>query len=113
MSEHTSARNSLNLLARVLPFVLDHDKDGFVQQFFFDNQLPMGSGTKSSKIKNIGDDELKEPLAECLMSTLMQVLFIPGFCVPVSQLPINAEEKELEKQRAQGYPDSMKPSFLW
>ncbi|KAG2383253.1 hypothetical protein C9374_004590 [Naegleria lovaniensis] len=39
-SESTSAKNSLHLLTRILPFVFEHDDDGFVSDLFFNNVLP-------------------------------------------------------------------------
>ena len=39
-SESTSAKNSLHLLTRILPFVFEHDRDGFVSDLFFNNVLP-------------------------------------------------------------------------
>lgn len=39
-SDSTSARNSLLLLTRILPFVFEHDDDGFVQAVFFDGVMP-------------------------------------------------------------------------
>jgi hypothetical protein len=40
MSEYTSAKNSLHLLARLLPFVFEHNEDRFVDLLFFDNLVP-------------------------------------------------------------------------
>ncbi|KAL0479284.1 HID1 domain-containing protein [Acrasis kona] len=40
MSEYTSAKNSLHLLARILPFVFEHNEDRFVDLLFFDNLVP-------------------------------------------------------------------------
>ncbi|KAL9654893.1 hypothetical protein ABK040_008684 [Willaertia magna] len=39
-SESTSAKNSLHLLTRILPFIFEHDEDHFVKDLFFNNILP-------------------------------------------------------------------------
>lgn len=36
--EFTSARTSLRLLTRILPFIFEDDDDGFVEEFFFKNR---------------------------------------------------------------------------
>jgi hypothetical protein len=39
-AESTSAKNSLYLLTRILPFVFEHDEDNFSRLLFFENRIP-------------------------------------------------------------------------
>jgi len=179
-AEYTSARNSLRLLTRILPFVFEHNDDGFIDKLFFQNRLPLSptkspvqqkqvekkeekkeqpkdeeskskkeeekeekkeeekkeekkeeikkEGNKQEEKKNpneelkkqpiiqdilithIGEKTLTKPLAQVLIDTLMEVSFIPGFCIPPHQLNLNEEEI---KKLKQGYPDSIEPQLLW
>eukprot|EP01027_Heterolobosea_sp_BB2_P013553 GEZU01019543.1.p1 GENE.GEZU01019543.1~~GEZU01019543.1.p1 ORF type:complete len:709 (+),score=235.60 GEZU01019543.1:154-2280(+) len=138
-SEYTSAKNSIRLLTRILPFVLETNDDGFVESFFWENTAPRqqyihkkpraaqqvtdeaakkegkgkevvkeGTSTGSEeavidleavKFTELAGEPLTKPLAEVLVSTLMNAMFLPNFSVNSAQ--VQKHQEALKKQRTE------------
>jgi hypothetical protein len=75
-SQYTSARNSLRLLTRILPFFFEHNTDGLIDKFFFQNRIPAGKQDEQDfVVTQLGDQELNANLAHVMISTLVEGTF--------------------------------------
>lgn len=71
-AQYTSARNSLRLLTRILPFFFEQNTDGLIDKFFFQNRIPSGKQDEQDfVVTHLGDKEVNETLAHVMISTLI------------------------------------------
>eukprot|EP01064_Diplonema_japonicum_P027270 TRINITY_DN3919_c0_g1_i1.p1 TRINITY_DN3919_c0_g1~~TRINITY_DN3919_c0_g1_i1.p1 ORF type:complete len:812 (+),score=195.32 TRINITY_DN3919_c0_g1_i1:50-2485(+) len=105
-----SASNSLRIITRLMPILLEEVKEGdnravnFVEEFFWQNKKLLPSD-RNAKFTSIAGQPLEGSIGTVLMQTLVDMAHTPNFCLnPMAKIEIDNKHPSY---------DLINPSLLW